>query len=129
MCGVFDLPAKAAILKMMYFNGQYACITCEEPGRVVKQGKGTSRCFPYTNGQYQMRSNDSVLECMQQGTLKKPVKGFKGVSGLIAIEAFDLVEGILPDYMHGVLLGVTKMLLSKWFSQHGAKKIISLERI
>jgi len=45
---MFDLPAKAAILNMRYFNGQYACITCEELGQTVKQGKGPARCFPNT---------------------------------------------------------------------------------
>lgn len=43
--GVFDLPAKASLLYMTYFNG--SCFTCEEPGLVVKQGKGNGRCFPY----------------------------------------------------------------------------------
>lgn len=52
------------------------------------------------------------------------MKGFKGLSGLISIESFDLVEGILPDYMHGVLLGITNMLLSKWFSPTQSKKRI-----
>ena len=29
---------------------------------------------------------------------------------------FDVVLGMVPDYMHGCLLGVTKTLLYKWFS-------------
>jgi len=62
LCGVFELPAKASILNMMYFNGQYACITCEEPGHSVKQGKGTARCFPNRNGQYKLRSHSDVLK-------------------------------------------------------------------
>ncbi|KAJ8309950.1 hypothetical protein KUTeg_011815, partial [Tegillarca granosa] len=47
LCGTVDLPAKAGVLNMTYFNGAESCITCEEPGKVVKQGKGHSRCFPY----------------------------------------------------------------------------------
>jgi len=116
LCGVFDLPAKAGILNMMYFNGQYACITCEEPGHSVKQGKGTARCFPSRNGQYKLRSHSDVLENMQLGTVKQTVKGFKGVSALTYIDSFDVVNGIVPDYMHAVLLGITHMLMSKWFS-------------
>ena len=71
ICGVFDLPAKASILNMMYFNGQYACITCEEPGHSVKQGKGTARCFPQQKWKYKLRSHSDVLENMQLETVKK----------------------------------------------------------
>lgn len=41
----------------------------------------------------------------------------------------DLSKGILPDYMYGVLLGATKMLMYKWFSlTNSKKKNISLAR-
>ena len=35
---------------------------------------------------------------------------------------FDIVLGIVPDYMHGVLMGVTKTILSKWFSPSQSKQ-------
>ena len=35
---------------------------------------------------------------------------------------FDMVLGIVPDYMHGVLMGVTKTLLHKWFSPSQSKQ-------
>ena len=34
---------------------------------------------------------------------------------------FDVVLGMVPDYMHGCLLGVTKTLLYKWFSSTNHK--------
>jgi len=43
ICGTCDLPAKASVLNMTLFNGSESCITCEEPGTVVSQGKGHSR--------------------------------------------------------------------------------------
>ncbi|WAR25597.1 hypothetical protein MAR_011301 [Mya arenaria] len=119
-CGVFDLPANASVLNMMYFNGQFACITCEEEGKTVKQGKGYARYYPDRKGHYKLRRHDEVQGCMVQGTVKKPVKGFKGASGLSAIETYNFVEGTVPDYMHGVLLGITNQLLSKWFSPTNA---------
>ena len=33
-----------------------------------------------------------------------------------------VVLGIVPDYMHGVLMGVTKTLLLKWFSPSQRKQ-------
>ena len=35
---------------------------------------------------------------------------------------FDIVLGIVPDYMYGVLMGVTKTLLSKLFSPSQSKQ-------
>ena len=35
---------------------------------------------------------------------------------------FDLVIGVVPDYMHGSLLGATKLLLQLWFSSTNSKK-------
>ncbi|XP_021372025.1 uncharacterized protein LOC110462399 [Mizuhopecten yessoensis] len=48
--------------------------------------------------------------------------GFKGMSGLAHLQSFDLVSGTVPDYMHGVLLGLTKTLMNKWFSSSESKK-------
>lgn len=118
VCGVFDLPAKASLLNMTYFNGAESCITCEEIGVSVKQGKGNARCFPYKEEteKAKMRNHEEVAEQMKIGTAKKRVKGFKGVSGMLAIQSYDLVKGTVPDYMHGILLGITNMLLKKWFA-------------
>ncbi|CAG2187656.1 unnamed protein product [Mytilus edulis] len=118
ICGIYDLPAKAAILNMTQYNGSDSCITCEEPGKTVKQGKGTSRCFPYreTAEKYPNRNQAGVKLAMERGTERNRIKGFKGTSPLLDLKNFDIVSGTPPDYMHGVLLGVTKTLLYKWFS-------------
>ena len=36
------------------------------------------------------------------------------MTGLAVMPWFDVVLGILPDYMHGVFLGVTKTLMHKF---------------
>ncbi|VDI77376.1 Hypothetical predicted protein [Mytilus galloprovincialis] len=124
ICGIYDLPAKAAILNMTQYNGSDSCITCEEPGKTVKQGKGTSRCFPYreTAEKYPNRNQAGVKLAMERGTERNRIKGFKGTSPLLDLKNFDIVSGTPPDYMHGVLLGVTKTLLYKWFSSTESKK-------
>lgn len=115
LCGIFDLPAKAGLLNMTYFNGSEACITCEEQGMVVQQGRGHSRCYPFKSDADKppLRQDDDIRLCMARGSEKRR---FKGKSGLLSLKGFDFVQGIVPDYMHGVLLGVTKNLLHKWFS-------------
>lgn len=44
------------------------------------------------------------------------VLGVKGPSWLSTIPSFDMVDGMSADYMHCVLLGVTRMLLRLWFN-------------
>ena len=42
------------------------------------------------------------------------MKGVKGESWLSCLGSLDVVDGMSCDYMHGVLLGVVKLLLSLW---------------
>ena len=42
--------------------------------------------------------------------------GIKGYSPLSWLDEFDVVKQTPIDYMHCVLLGVTKMLLNLWFN-------------
>lgn len=124
VCGVFDLPAKAEVLNMSYFNGPHSCIKCEQSGVTVKQGKGTAKCFPYKfpGARCPDRKHNTVLASMRTGSAQNRSKGFKGMSGLAYLEGFNLVLDVVPGYMHGVLLGVTKTLLNMWFSPSHSKK-------
>ena len=124
LCCIADLPAKAELLNMSYFNGENACITCEEPGMTVSQGKGHAKCYPYRNAEsrYSVRSHEDIIINMNTGSDKKRSKGFKGKSELIKLQNYNIVSGTVPDYMHGVLLGNTKLLLNKWFSQSESQK-------
>ena len=47
--GSTDLQGKAYLTCMAQHNIECGCLTCEEPGVVVKQGKGHTRCYPYRN--------------------------------------------------------------------------------
>ena len=41
----------------------------------------------------------------------------KHVSQLCLIDGFDIINGMPLDYMHGVLLGIVKMLFALWFDK------------
>ena len=61
-----------------------------------------------------------VLQCgLKAHQTGKSEKGIKGVSTLFGMPWFDVVKGMVPDYMHGVLLGVTKKVLSLLLSSSG----------
>ncbi|KAJ8319643.1 hypothetical protein KUTeg_002806 [Tegillarca granosa] len=101
LCCITDLPAKAETLNMSYFNGEYACITCTEPGLTVAQGKGHTKCFPYRNAEsrYSRRSDESIIINMNEGSNIKRSKGFKGMSELANLQSYNIVDGTVPDYM------------------------------
>lgn len=40
----------------------------------------------------------------------------KGPSWLSCLKSFDLAKGFSPDYMHGTLLGVSKLLINLWIT-------------
>ena len=123
ICASVDLQAKAGVLNMTLFNGAFACITCEEEGFVAAQGKGHTRCYPYRlpESRSSMRSNDSVLQCMRKGSTQNRCKGFKGQCG-IQFPVFNIVTGFVPDYMHGILLGTCKTLMTLWFAPKNSRQ-------
>ena len=45
----------------------------------------------------------------------QPIKGIKGVSTLLGMDWFNIVDGLGQDYMHGILLGVTEAPLFSLF--------------
>ena len=125
LVGCMDLQAKAYVLDMTMHNGQYGCISCEEPGITVRQGKGTSRCYPYhpqDERPIARQSSDIVENKAPVATRRHRIKGICGISRVEQFPIFDCVIGMVPDYMHGVLLGVTKSLLYKWLSSTHSSK-------
>ena len=126
--GVFlaslDLQAKAYALNMTMFNGAEACSTCLEPGYTVKQGKGSARFYPYrpVADRPPLRNHESIIANGRKATPQRRVHGLKGSNGLTTLPGFNLVTGVVPDYMHGVLMGVTKSLMNCWFSSQHSKK-------
>ena len=46
LASTMDLQAKAYLADMTQHNGKHGCITCEDPGEVVKQGRGHTRVYP-----------------------------------------------------------------------------------
>lgn len=52
--------------------------------------------------------------CQNKANLKSSVRGVKGKSVLSSLRDFDCVWGFSYEYMHSVLLGVTKQLWNTW---------------
>lgn len=120
-----DLQAKAYVLNMTMHNGKYGCCTCEEEGESVKQGKGTARYYPHRppNQKPRLRNSTDIKDNLgPNASQANRIKGICGQTGLSSMPWFDVVIGVVPDYMHCVLMGTTKALLYKFFSSTNSGK-------
>ena len=78
---------------------------------VVKQVRFTNKRV----GSYRDRTDAEIRTDMAESVASgKVVRGVKSVSPFIVFPFFYLVFGFCIDYMHGVLLGVVRLLFSLW---------------
>ena len=118
-----DLPAKALLCNSVQYNGSFGCWHCVQKGETAPRGKGHVHVFPYISDEPKgpVRSMKSVLQDAQSvidcGKVNHSINGVKGPSWLSFSPKFEMVNGMAIDYMHGVLLGVQKLLLRLWFSK------------
>ena len=105
--GVFDLIAKAPVLNMVQFNGEYGCPTC------LHRGSWDSTRIYLPMEECALRTtrkmNKTAVTAQNKGS---PHLGIKGNSVFTSIVDWEF--GAPVDYMHCVLEGVTKRLLNKW---------------
>lgn len=118
-----DAVARPLLRNCKQFNGEHGCDWCLHPGRVVEKHKGCMRSFPYDENNQAARSNemfrDDAKEAENTGS---PKHGVKGLSLLSVLPLFDIVFGFVPDYLHSVLMGVSKQLMSLWLNPVNSTK-------
>ena len=92
----------------------------------LDEGVSISRRMIYLpSEQHLSRTHASIQMCSQEAeSTGKPVDGIKGMS--ILSDHIDLVNGLPIDYMHGVLEGVTKVIMKFWFDSQYSNKSFSL---
>ena len=121
---VADLPAKASILNMQQFNAYFGCSICLIECKAIGDG---NRGLYYPNQRHKLRTksrHESYIDLIQREGLET-FRGVKGPSALSHI--IDNIPLAAPiDYMHQVLLGVTRSLL---FSVRNQTKKSDLEKI
>lgn len=71
-------------------------------------------------GAVEERTSQQTFRMMTEAAASsKTVQGVKGPSALINLQHFDIVWSFTPDYMHCVLLGVTRQLTELWLASVG----------
>lgn len=120
---VADMPAKSSMLNMKQHNGFFGCTLC------LTKGKRHGFVHYYENRDAKMRSNAQHLRSLKfldNNPTKASSRGVKGKSKLFEIiPHLPLTAPV--DYMHQVLLGVTKVLLKDvMVKEVGVKRIAEM---
>ncbi|XP_066916658.1 uncharacterized protein [Clytia hemisphaerica] len=115
--GSLDLPAKSEFLNMIGHNGAHGCKDCLIEGAHVVNKKGYSHYYSFeaTKNAEDRTDEDSISNAREAIEKNKTVNGIKGATFFMALPIFSIRDGIVVDYMHGILLGVGKTLLNLWF--------------
>ncbi|CAG5897779.1 unnamed protein product [Menidia menidia] len=118
-----DAVARPLLRNCKQFNGEYGCDWCLHPGKVTRKGSGSVRSYPYDEVEQVKRSKimfeDNGKEAEDNNL---PENGVKGRSSLSGLPVFDIVLGFVPEYMHSVLLGVSRQLMSLWLDPKNSSK-------
>lgn len=115
ICCCADSPAKASMQHMMQYNGYFGCSWCYHPGKNVDGTVKYSLGTPYAD-----RTDEEVVDDMTAACREgRNVRGVKGASPLINLPGFSPAWAWSPDYMHCVLLGVSRQVTDLWLTGPG----------
>ena len=110
------------VLNQKQYNGFYACSYCLDEGVSIDR-----RMLYLPNEPHRPRTHARVQQWASTAEFTNEcVYGIKGKS--ILADHTDVVNGVPIDYMHAVLEGVTKCLMSYWFDSKYSKRSFSLTR-
>jgi len=92
----------------------------------IPKGRGYTHAYLYQEEDPTgpLRSHKQTVNHAKQALSSgSPVYGVKGPSWLSQVPGFNLVRGMSVDYMHLVLLGVSRLLLRLWFDSKHHKEL------
>lgn len=115
LCCVCDAVARPLIQNFKQFNGVHGCGVCLHPGVQTKKGHGTARVYTCLDERPSDRHHTSTVEIGEIAEREgRAILGIKGQSAVANLPKFDLIDGMVTDYMHCVLLGVCRQLVNLW---------------
>lgn len=140
-----DLQARAPMLGIKNPVGFLACPICLQIGassKEIKQNNQNNQQSKSTTVRYikegtssELRTHDGMLKAIKHLHEKKAQQlrrrkinrlsndGVIAISPMITFHEFDMINGFPTDYMHNILLGVTKQLLFLWTSESSKHNI------
>ncbi|XP_029176946.1 uncharacterized protein LOC114945028 [Nylanderia fulva] len=116
-----DSVARPLLQNIKQYNGSFGCSFCLHEGIHIEVGKGMTRVYPgYVKEPRTLHQHEVDCEiAVQTGTTPH---GVKGPTVLMLLPVFDITSSFTPDYMHSVLLEVTKTFTDAWFNSSNHEK-------
>ena len=114
-----DLPAKADLMQMKQYNGEYSCNYCLDKG---EKGKTVlHRIWPFTGDANHHRTHAEQLNYSARATQAKAAFGVKGTSVFAKLmHPFSLVWAFAIDWMHCICLGIVKTRFQSMVTEKGS---------
>lgn len=112
---ICDSVARPKVFNGHQFNGSYGCNLCLHSGKRVKKGNGSVNVYPLDADGNAYGAGRRTHQQTLHDHAKAQQYGMKGIPVISEIPDFDVVEGLPPDYMHAVLLGVCRQFCNLWF--------------
>lgn len=118
-----DAVARPLLQNFKQFNGEYGCGVCLHPGMQTRKGKGNTRVYTCPDEKPSDRNHKTTVEIGQIAEREgKTILGIKGSSALADLQLFDIINGMVPDYMHCVLLGVCRYMVTLWIDSKSSSE-------
>lgn len=122
MLGAFDLPARAMVSGLKQYSGDKACVYCLHTGKQIIDQQGNSYIrYVKSNVEIEKRTHDGVVSAIEKNNSNDEY-GLIDIPSMFLFKNFDLTNGYVIDYMHNIVLGVTKLLLNLWLGEHQITK-------
>lgn len=120
LCCCVDSVSRAPMQGVMQFNGHYGCNWCLHHGVPILQKSKKTIKYPLLDYVPERRNMEDTLRHMDEAVATgKPVFGVKGYSPLVKLPSYDIIDGMLPDEMHLIDLGLCRQFANYWFGTTG----------
>ncbi|KAJ8674090.1 hypothetical protein QAD02_005352 [Eretmocerus hayati] len=124
LCTV-DSVARAAVSGIKQYNGYYGCNWCLHPGKQDGTMRYPIRDVPARTKEATEDIMNQVHELRKTVTGRKRCKGVKSRCPLIDLFRFNIIKGMVPDYMHCILAGVTKQITELLIDTREKKRLVN----
>lgn len=121
---ILDAPARAMVQNTMLYNSRYGCNVCEIKCQKSEHVPNVKTCRVYNYIEKpplrtKTRMLKQALKAQNLPPKQTNVRGVKGPSILSTIPSADVSKCVVPEYLHSVLIGVTKQLVHTWVAVKG----------
>lgn len=117
-----DSVARPLLQNIKQYNGRFGCSFCLHEGIHVEVGRGMTRVYPGDIKELRTLRQHEV-DCEIAVSKTRTISyGVKGPSVLMLLPIFDITSSFTPDYLHAVLLGVTKTFTDARLNSSNHKK-------